>query len=76
MSSNKKDWVKFFRRLSIAGIIGLFSNILISIIYEFGLKKSNIFCNIIEFFNKNKNIFWPYGKLGCVVLSVAIYFNK
>lgn len=39
MSSNKKDWVKFFRRLSIAGIIGLFSNILISIIYEFGLKK-------------------------------------
>lgn len=72
MSSNKKDWVKFFRRLSIAGIIGLFSNILISIIYEFGLKKSNIFCNIIEFFNKNKNIFWPYGKLGCVVLSIAI----
>ena len=54
MSSNKKDWVKFFRRLSIAGIIGLFSNILISIIYEFGLKKSNIFCNIIEFFNKRR----------------------
>lgn len=61
MSSNKKDWVKFFRRLSIAGIIGLFSNILISIIYEFGLKKVIFSAILLNFLIKIKIFF---GRMG------------